>query len=253
MKYNAPSKFIQKDPWESLRSFTAARIALGRTGAALPLKETLELKLAHADARDAVYSLLDKEKLHKDFASLGQSLVEIKTQAKDRAEYLQRPDLGRFINEIELTKLNALHQNFDIAIILADGLSATAINQHAFAVVEMLLSKLSVYNYKIAPIVLVEQGRVAVGDTIGSALGARLTLVFIGERPGLSSADSMGLYMTLNPRSGLTDESRNCISNIRPEGLVYQLAVDKVLYLVRSAFVLGLSGVGLKEGNALLD
>jgi ethanolamine ammonia-lyase small subunit len=245
-------KIIQTDPWQSLRAFTAARIALGRTGAALPLKETLDLRLAHAHARDAVYSLLNRQQLNEQFISLGLPFIELKSMARDRAEYLQRPDLGRMVEEEKLESLKKDYpEGCDVLIILADGLSATAINKHAFPLLKLLLEPLASIGFKTGPLVLIEQARVAVGDPVSQALGAKLSLVFIGERPGLSSPDSLGVYLTYAPRPGLTDESRNCISNIRPEGLVYEAAVQKILYLVAASFKLGLSGVMLKD-DALL-
>ncbi|MRG47162.1 ethanolamine ammonia-lyase subunit EutC [Chitinophaga sp. SYP-B3965] len=232
---------IIDDPWHELKAFTAARIALGRTGSAMPLQEVLRFKLAHAHARDAVYSSLDID-------ALGEVNL-LHSKAADRAEYLQRPDKGRQLNEnsrLSLTPVNA-----DLAIILVDGLSATAINHHAIPVLDYLYPMLQAKKISLAPVQLVEQGRVAIGDEIGELLKVKLILVLIGERPGLTSPDSLGAYLTWQPRSGLTDEARNCISNIRPEGLPYKLAAEKMYYLIHEALRLQLTGVMLKDNYNL--
>ncbi|MVT11456.1 ethanolamine ammonia-lyase subunit EutC [Chitinophaga tropicalis] len=246
---------IQEDPWASLRAFTTARIALGRTGAAIPLKEVLAFRLAHAHARDAVYSHLDtnglQEKLQAIFAG---PVLQLHSSVADRYEYLQRPDKGRRLDTESSGRLSALKDEYkqqDIAIILADGLSATALNIHAIPLLELLLPMLKAAGRSVAPLCLAEQGRVAIGDEIGALLQAKCTLVLIGERPGLSSADSMGAYLTYSPRPGNTDETRNCISNIREEGLDYSHAAGKISYLVSEAFRLCLSGVDLKDNYGL--
>lgn len=236
---------ITADPWHELKAFTAARIALGRTGTAMPLEEVLRFKLAHAHARDAVYSSLD-------IAALSNREWEVNvlhSKAADRAEYLQRPDKGRQLNEssrLSLTPVNA-----DVGIILVDGLSATAINHHVIPVLEYLYPMLQAKKISVAPIQLVEQGRVAIGDEIGALLEVKLVLVLIGERPGLTSPDSLGAYLTWQPRPGLTDEVRNCISNIRPEGLPYKLAAEKMFYLINEALRLHLTGIMLKDNYSL--
>lgn len=233
---------IIADPWHQLKAFTAARIALGRTGTAMPLAEVLRFKLAHAHARDAVYSTLD-------IAALSDQPWEVNilhSKAADRSEYLQRPDKGRQLNERSLQAVNT-----DIGIILVDGLSATAINHHAIPVLNYLYPMLQAKKISCAPVQLVEQGRVAIGDEIGELLGVKLALVLIGERPGLTSPDSLGAYLTWQPRSGLTDEARNCISNIRPEGLPYKLAAEKMFYLINEALRLHLTGIMLKDNYTL--
>lgn len=233
--------FIVNDPWRSLRAFTDARIALGRTGTALPLSEVLSFRLAHAHARDAVYSALDIPYLMQQ----GWTMHLLHSQAADREEYLQRPDKGRQLDDRSAASL--LRVDADLVIILADGLSATAINRHAIPLLELLYPMLSAKGVRIAPVQLVQQARVAIGDAIGALLGVQLSLVLIGERPGLSSPDSLGAYLTYQPRPGMTDESRNCISNIRPEGLSYRVAAEKLVYLVDEALRLRLTGVGLKD------
>ena len=240
------------DPLASLREFTAARIAIGRVGTSIPLKQSLEFKLAHAHARDAVYSTLDTNELLNSFNVLNLPVLHLHSKATNRGQYLKRPDLGRQLNDESAEKLKDFNAGADIAIIIADGLSATAVNENAFGLLQLLIPMLSAAKLKIAPISLVEQGRVAIGDDIGHGLNAKFSILLIGERPGLSSADSIGAYLTYNPQPGLTDESRNCISNIRPQGLANKPAAGKIFYLVIEAFRRKLSGVGLKDNAELL-
>jgi ethanolamine ammonia-lyase small subunit len=234
-----------------LKAFTAARIGIGLIGTSVPLKHSLEFKLAHAHARDAVYSHLDVEKLSQTIKQFNLPVLFLNSEAENRARYLQRPDLGRKLNKSSLEQLeNSIAT--DISIIIVDGLSATAVNENVEGLLSFLIPKLLAAKLKLAPICLVEQGRVAIGDHIAYGLSAKLSLVLIGERPGLSAADSMGAYLTYNPKPGLTDESRNCISNIRPMGLDHEPAADKIFYLVREAFKRKLSGVNLKDNAGLL-
>lgn len=233
--------YITPDPWDGLRTFTAARIALGRTGTAMPLREVLQFRLAHAHARDAVFSSLDIPL----FREQPWEVNVLRSEAADRTDYLQRPDKGRKLHASSAAVLKAA--NADVAIVVADGLSATAVNRHAIPLIERLLPALQGQRISCAPIQLVQQGRVAIGDEIGQLLQAKISLMLIGERPGLSSPDSLGAYLTFMPRPGLTDEARNCISNIRPEGLPYDVAAAKISYLVREALRLQLTGVMLKD------
>jgi len=221
-----------------LRSFTPARVALGRSGHSLPTGELLRFQLDHARARDAVYHGLDP-------GSLGVPHVLLRSAAPDRATYLRRPDLGRVLDE----RARALLEpgDYDAALVIADGLSATAVHRHAVGVLEALLPRLSSEQWRLAPLTVVLQGRVAVGDEIGSRLGAKQVVVLIGERPGLTSPDSLGIYLTWDPRPGRTDAERNCISNIRTEGIGYDLAAHKLHFLMREARARRLSGVDLKE------
>jgi ethanolamine ammonia-lyase small subunit len=246
-------KLIINDPLISLKEFTAARIAIGRTGTSIPLKESLEFKLAHAHARDAVYSELDIEGLTNDLQAFNLPVLSLHSNAANRHKYLKRPDLGRQLDETSAELLKDHGTGADIAIIIADGLSATAVNDNTFSLLKLLIPMFSTEKLRLVPLCLVEQGRVAIGDEIAEGLNAKLSIMLIGERPGLSSADSMGVYLTYNPRPGLTDESRNCISNIRPEGLSYYLAAQKTFYLVQEAFKRKLSGVELKDNAGLLD
>lgn len=249
------SSHHQADPWASLKSFTSARIALGRTGASVPLAESLNFKLAHAHARDAIYSSLDVTGITAALERFKYPVYSFNSCAADRQQYLQRPDLGRQLSQEAVTQLSAGEQGaYDVAIILADGLSATAVNKHAVPVLSLLIPLLQREKFSIAPFTLVAYGRVAVADQVGKLLGARLTVVLIGERPGLSSPHSMGAYLTYAPAPGLTDEARNCLSNIRPEGLVYEAAAHKLMYLIKESLRLQLSGVMLKDmSGALLD
>jgi ethanolamine ammonia-lyase small subunit len=238
-----------------LRQFTSGRIALGRTGISLPTTPQLEFQLAHARARDAVHHELDAETLQQ--AVMAQQLVEqcvvVESSAGNRATYLQRPDLGRRLSSGSRQQLQLLASQSkqvgacDLAFVIADGLSALAVETNAVPFLKAVLERLAQDGLSLAPVTIVRQGRVAVGDEVGELLGAKLLVVLIGERPGLSSPDSMGLYMTWGPRVGLTDESRNCISNIRPAGLSYEEASYKLHYLVSEALRREVTGVQLKD------
>lgn len=240
------------DSWESLKHFTEARIALGRAGDSIPIQETLAFKLAHAHARDAVHSVLAVDTLKEELKLIDLPVLELHSQALNRQVYLQRPDLGRLLNDASTALIQSQLIASDICITLADGLSATAINRNAVMLLQSLLPLLKGAGFQLAPICLVEQGRVAIADPIAYGLQSRLSLILIGERPGLSAADSLGVYMTYQPHPGLTDESRNCISNIRAGGLSFPLAAQKIFYLVQEAFRRKLSGVELKDNEGLL-
>jgi ethanolamine ammonia-lyase small subunit len=236
----------------ALRRLTAARVALGRCGPSLPTAPQLAFQLAHAAARDAVHTPLQPESLHAALLlALGADApvcLTLHSAAATREIYLQRPDLGRRLSEDSSGALRALpHAQCDVACVVADGLSALAIQQHAAPFLAALAPRLRADGFTLAPLTIVLQGRVAIGDEIGELLGARAVLVLIGERPGLSSPDSMGLYMTWAPRCGLTDEARNCISNVRPEGLAYDAAAYRLHYLLDQARKRRLSGVQLKD------
>ena len=243
-------KIVSESPWQSLKQHTQARIALGRCGCSIPTRELLEFKLAHAKAIDAVQLPLDCQKqsnlIHK---ATGLETLHLFSAATDRREYLQRPDLGRSLSVDSVSKLEKLagDQTFDIALVVADGLSSRAIENNILPLLTEFVSQLKARNYSLAPITVVEQGRVAVADQIAEILKARMSIIFIGERPGLKSPDSMGIYLTYNPGSGTTDERRNCISNVRQNGLSYPLACSKLLYLVEESFRRKLSGVDLKD------
>ncbi|APW36804.1 ethanolamine ammonia-lyase [Rhodoferax koreense] len=250
---------VVPNAWQSLRSLTAARIALGRTGVSLPTSAQLEFQLAHARARDAVHLPLDTAQLAQDLKGLEPDQPEpivLASAAGDRLTYLQRPDLGRRLDERSRETLAALQPNaagYDLALVVVDGLSALAIAQNAAPFLRALTQRLAVEDWSLAPITVVTQGRVAVGDEVGERLGARAVAVLIGERPGLSSPDSMGLYLSWAPRVGLTDAQRNCISNVRPEGLAVTEAGYKLHWLLRESRRRQLTGVDLKDetGDAL--
>jgi ethanolamine ammonia-lyase small subunit len=237
------------DPWSLLRNATRARVALGRAGDGLPTARELEFRAAHAVARDAVHTPLDADRVRAALADagVGLPLLEVHSQAPDRTTYLQRPDLGR--RPADGTQLPA--GEHDLALVLADGLSPRAVHEHAAGTVAAVLERLP--GWSVAPLVLAHQARVALGDPVGAALGARIVVVLVGERPGLSSADSLGLYLTHDPRPGRADSERNCISNVRPpHGLPYAQAADTLVALLQASRRLGASGVVLKDEGAAL-
>ncbi|MDT3401780.1 ethanolamine ammonia-lyase subunit EutC [Mucilaginibacter terrae] len=238
--------------WQNLQQYTAARIALGRTGNSIPLKQSLELKLAHAHARDAIYSHMDVEGLSQAVKAYHVPVINVHSCAELREQYLQRPDLGRLLQEQSIQNLQASAGDYDICVILADGLSAEALNENAVPLLNLVLPLLKEAGYKLSPIIFAQQARVALADHVGHHLGAKFSIIFIGERPGLSAADSIGAYLTYNPKPGLTDEARNCVSNIRPQGLPFEVAAQKIFYLVQEAFRLKLTGVNLKDNAGLL-
>ncbi len=240
-----------QNPWLELRRLTPARIALGRTGTSLPTSAQLDFQFAHAQARDAVHLPFDHAGLSAQLSERGRESLLLHSAATDRNSYLQRPDLGRKLSDDSAQTLRDYAQahpgGVDLAIVVADGLSALAVHRHTLPFLTRLEEQMSADNWSIAPVVLVEQGRVAVGDEIGQLLGAKMVVMLIGERPGLSSPDSLGLYFTYNPKIGLTDAYRNCISNVRLEGLSYGMAAHRLLYLMREACRRQLSGVNLKD------
>lgn len=241
---------MHPDVHEVLRAFTPARIAPGRTGHSLPTQALLHFNLDHARARDAVHSALNVPDLLESLRALHPDVRHLRSQARDRREYLLRPDLGRTLREESARHLTATGNRppaTDLSLVLADGLSAQAVNAHALPVLRRLLPRLFEAGWSLAPLVLVEQGRVAVADDVAYRLGAEMTLILLGERPGLTSPDSLGAYLTYAPRPGLTDEARNCVSNIRPEGLSYELAAAKLFWLLSEMKTRRLSGVDLKD------
>lgn len=236
-----------------LRDFTSARVGLRRAGNSLPTKELLTLQLAHARARETVHSKLDTQSLALELRPLVEDLLFVWSAAPDRAAYLRRPDLGRKLADDSREIVANRRGQFDVAFVIADGLSALAVQFHAVRLMAATLSLLDRADWNMAPIVIVEQGRVAVGDEIGEALGAVMCVVLIGERPGLSSADSLGVYLSWNPHPGLTDADRNCISNIRSEGLSYAVAANKLVFLMNESRRRKLSGIELKEEAGVLE
>jgi len=231
-----------RDPFARLRSMTTARVGLGRSGDGLPTAPMLAFQLAHAAARDAVHARLDVDGLATALAP--HPTVGVASQAADRTLYLQRPDLGRRLAAENAARLTP--GDWDLAIVVADGLSATAVQAHAPPLIAALADRLG--GWRIAPIVIASQARVALGDEIGAGLAARLVLVLIGERPGLSAPDSLGAYLTWAPAVGTADSARNCVSNIRPpHGLAYAAAADTLVWLMTEARARGLTGVALKD------
>ncbi|MFH0020997.1 ethanolamine ammonia-lyase subunit EutC [Pseudomonas fluorescens] len=240
-----------QNPWLQLRRLTPARIALGRTGTSLPTSAQLDFQLAHAQARDAVHLPFDHAGLGTQLQEGGRDSLLLHSAAPDRNTYLQRPDLGRKLSDESAQTLrdyaSAHPGGVDLAIVVADGLSALAVHRHTLPFIKRLEDQMSPDGWSLAPVLLVEQGRVAIGDEIGQLLGAKMLVMLIGERPGLSSPDSLGLYFTYAPKVGLTDAYRNCISNVRLEGLSYGMAAHRLLYLMREACRRQLSGVNLKD------
>jgi ethanolamine ammonia-lyase small subunit len=242
------------DPWSPLRRLTPARIALGRTGSSLPTDALLEFSVAHAAARDAVYVALDVDGLRSELGALGYFCVSVRSAARERAEYLRRPDLGRRLDPESRERLSQgpgagspgngsrVHP---IVWVIADGLSANAARQHALPVMKAAVGLLGLDSP--GPIVLATQARVALGDEIGELLDAEFVVMLLGERPGLSAPDSLGIYLTRAPVIGCTDAQRNCISNIRPEGLSYPAAAGTLARLIGGARRLGATGVTLKD------
>lgn len=257
-------RLIIKNPWQSLKQFTSARIGLGRVGNSIPTNELLAFQLDHARAIDAVHKALDVKALLEQL-STSQPLynatpmnpIVLNSKARDRMEYLQRPDLGRQLNEASWQQLleqrSEADAEYDLAIVVADGLSSTAIQNHAVPVLDRLVEKLGTdtkNNWSLAPLTIVSQGRVAIGDDVGECLNAKITMILIGERPGLTSPDSMGIYMTWAPKRGAKESSRNCISNIRPEGLGYDEASNKAFYLLSESIRRQISGIKLKDRSS---
>jgi ethanolamine ammonia-lyase small subunit len=234
------------DPWLALRRLTPARLGLGRAGDSLPTEAVLQFGLDHARARDAVHTQLDAPRLLGEVQGAGFSALSVHSCARDRAEFLLRPDAGRLLDAGSAALLQGQAAGATrLAVVFADGLSAAAAQEHALPVLLALRQRLS--GWQFTPVVVAQQARVALGDAIGVALGAEAVAVFIGERPGLSAHDSLGLYLSYTPRVGMTDAERNCISNVRPRGLPYQQAAERLAMLLGGARRLGQTGIALKE------
>ena len=238
-----------QDPWQNLRQFTSARIALGRAGMSLPTQACLEFQLAHALARDAVHIPLDFSPLSQRLETLWHPVQILQSQAENQTMYLQRPDLGRLLDtEAIATLKKQAMRPVDAVIVIADGLSSKAITHHAEPFLRLLLPALQENAYQLAPLTLIKHGRVAIGDEVADHYNARLCITLIGERPGLSSPDSMGIYFTYQAKANFsTDANRNCISNIHDKGLRYEQALKKLLFLIHEAEKLKFSGVNLKD------
>jgi ethanolamine ammonia-lyase small subunit len=246
---------ITTDAWHSLRAATPARIALGRVGGSLPTSEWLAFKAAHAAARDAVYQSFDVERLAAELAQIGFKSLIVSTAATDRRAFLERPDLGRRLDGSSKLRVQELAESRvapELAILVSDGLSALAVHRQTAPLMTALQSRLSAEGLIQSPLIIARFGRVALQDEVGQLLGAQLALMLIGERPGLGSPDSLGAYIVYKPRADNTDANRNCVSNIRPEGLTWDAAADTLAYLLNEARRRRLSGVQLKD-ERLLD
>ena len=241
-----------EDPWALLKNYTDARIALGRAGSSLPTSAVLEFSLAHARARDSVLSELDVDAMARDLGFFSLGLVRATSRCRDKGEYLRRPDLGRRLSDSSRRELEALapERGCELAIVVAAGLSSAAIESQVLPFLYLFLPLVS--DLSVAPLCLATYGRVALSDEVGSLLGAKAAVILIGERPGLSSPDSLGAYLTYAPSIGTTDERRNCISNIRPAGLSFERAASKLDYLLRESLRRRISGVDLKDEQGSL-
>jgi ethanolamine ammonia-lyase small subunit len=252
---SAPRATCVSDPWDGLRRHTAARIALGRAGGSLPTREVLAFAAAHAAARDAVHEAVDWDKLEAEVRQLPSDVVRLESAARDRATYLQRPDLGRKLSDASRAFLANLKpaSSPEVAIIVSDGLSAPAAQRQAMPLLRELLPMLRPSGVRVSPVFLVRFGRVAIEDEIGAVVSAKAAIILLGERPGLGSPDSLGAYLVFDPKPGRTDAERNCVSNIRPGGLTFPAAAATLHYLITQSIRLRISGVGLKDerGGAL--
>jgi ethanolamine ammonia-lyase small subunit len=241
---------VVDDPWSYLARLTPARIALGHAGCALPTREVLKFALAHARARDAVHTRFDVEGVEAAIRAVGFETLTVVSAAASREIYLRRPDLGRRLSPASRTMLEArTAAEVELAFVVADGLSATAVHAQAVPLIAALRPLIAQAGWRAAPVVLAREARVALGDEIGALLKARAVVVLVGERPGLSSPNSLGVYLTFAPQIGRTDAERNCLSNIRQEGLAPQSAALKVIWLLREAFRRQLTGIALKDDS----
>jgi ethanolamine ammonia-lyase small subunit len=240
---------VTAEPWHALSQWTSARIAMGRAGASMPTQAVLEFGMDHARARDAIHTALDTDRLRLELEQAGFNTLPAWSRARDRSEYLRRPDLGSSLDSscIEALTLNNPAPPGKLTVVVADGLSSLAPASHAVPVLRCLRDGL--VDWQLDHIVLATQARVALADEIGQLRGAEATLILIGERPGLKSPDSLGAYLTYRPCVGRMDSQRNCISNIRPAGLSYDIAVFKLLHLLTQAKSLGATGVALKDDS----
>lgn len=240
---------MERDTWQILKKYTNARIALGRAGSTLPTQEILQFKMAHALARDAVSSEIDRTCLAESFRSMGIHTIVVQSQVTDRNDYLRNPNKGRVLDNQSKEQLQSLKDKpMDLCIVVADGLSADAVNLYAVPLVDLLIRKLD--NWTLTPVILARYSRVALSDPIGEIVGSRIALILIGERPGLSAPRSLGAYLTYQPKTGNTDEKRNCISNIHPDGLTLGLAAAKIVHLLYQMRTKQISGILLKDDQS---
>ena len=245
------------DAWEQLKQFTDARIALGRTGCSLPTKPMLDFQLSHAQARDAVFQVLDTEQLSALFIEQNITTLTVQSQAENKEIFLKRPDLGRLLNQDSRKKIqdyqNQHPENYDVGIVIGDGLSARAIEENAYAMTMALKALFDQEHWRLAPIVIATGSRVALGDQIAELMNIPMLIMMIGERPGLSSPDSMGIYYTWQAKTGSLDAERNCISNIRAAGLTVPIASQRLLALMRNSKKDQISGVHLKDQHEVVE
>jgi ethanolamine ammonia-lyase small subunit len=245
-----PAASVVEDPWSHLARLTPARIALGHAGCALPTREVLKFALAHARARDAVHTRFDVERIERAVRAVGFETLTVVSAAASREIYLRRPDLGRRLSPSSREMLEAqTAPAVDLVLVVADGLSSSAVHTHAVPLIAALRPLIAQAGWHAAPVVLAGEARVALGDEIGALLKARAVVLLVGERPGLSSPDSLGVYLTFAPKIGRTDAERNCLSNIREEGLAPQAAAVKVIWLLHEAFRRQLTGIALKDDS----
>lgn len=237
--------------WPRLRAATPARIGLARAGRAIATRDHLAFQRDHAAARDAVHDRLDPAPLRDGIRAAGLDAVALHSEAGDRQTYLARPDLGRRLDQASRDSLLLMPRGHDLVFVLADGLSARAVERHALPVLTAILPELRRLEWRLGPAAIVEQGRVAIGDAVGFALESRLVAVLIGERPGLSAPDSLGIYLTYAPAPGRSDAERNCLSNIRPGGMSYDEAARSLAYLAGEALQRKLTGITLKDQMSL--
>jgi ethanolamine ammonia-lyase small subunit len=247
---------VTENPWRDWRAATPARVALGRAGAGMPTDETLRFGWAHAMARDAIHAALNVAKLEDELRTQGWRVARVHSRAADRTTYLRRPDLGRQLDAGDAARLRAAAAaapdgaHCDVCIVIGDGLSSLAVERHAAPLLAALRPHLPPAT-RFAPVVIASQARVALADEVAEAFGATLSVMLIGERPGLSSPDSLGIYLTHSPKRGRHDAERNCISNVRPEGLSYDTAAFKLAWLMREALRRGATGIALKDESDL--
>ncbi|QGW83133.1 ethanolamine ammonia-lyase subunit EutC [Variovorax paradoxus] len=242
---------VTPNPWGQWRSATPARLALGRAGAGMPTDETLRFGWAHAMARDAIHAALDVDALEATLRQQNWDTLHVRSRAEDRTTYLRRPDLGRQLDPADAERLrDATKPGCDVCLVIGDGLSSLAVARHAAPLLAALRSHLPAET-RFSPVVIATQARVALADEVGELFGAALSVMLIGERPGLSSPDSLGIYLTHSPKRGRHDAERNCISNVRPEGLPCEAAAFKLAWLMQESLRRGLTGVGLKDESDL--
>lgn len=248
---STPNDPVTPNPWTQWRAATPARLALGRAGAGMPTDETLRFGWAHAMARDAIHAALDVDALEAALAAQHWETARARSQAADRITYLRRPDLGRQLDADDEARLRGIGRyGCDACVVIGDGLSSLAVARHAVPLLAALRARLPA-DTRFSPVVVATQARVALADEVGELFGAALSVMLIGERPGLSSPDSLGIYLTHSPRRGRHDAERNCISNVRPEGLSYDAAAFKLAWLMRESLRRGLTGVALKDESEL--